>query len=141
MKTFIFTLFLALCGIVGVQAQNKHLDSLHEALKNTKGDVKTEVNILNELCRELSNSDPKKALSNGRNALTLAQSNQYTKGEAIALKNIGVVYQYQDRNFSTGRGHHLTGCVNAHLGAHLSVAWQIPAHCLSQVLTRTRHTH
>ena len=70
MKAFIFTLFLALCITAGGQAQNKRLDSLQKALKNTKGNVKVEVDVLNELCWELSNSTPKEALSNGRKALS-----------------------------------------------------------------------
>lgn len=95
MRTSIFILLLSIWGFLGVKAQSKRIDSLQNALKNTQGNAKIEVDVLNELCWELNNSAPKQALTYGRNALVLAQTNQYIQGEATALKNIGVVYQYQ----------------------------------------------
>ncbi len=105
MKRAVITLLLIFCFMAHTQAQTPRIDSLQNALKTAKG-KNAQVDVLNELCWELSNSAPKKALSTGRQALDLAQSLPYSQGEATALKNIGVVYQYQG-NYPQALEHYL----------------------------------
>ena len=52
----------------------------------------TAVRALNELYRVNLNSNPKKALNYTLNALDLAMSLNYKKGEASCYNNIGVVF-------------------------------------------------
>ena len=99
MKIIRYFLLLHVLVFYGVQAQNKQIDSLQKVLasfKNRKPETpRQKVDVLTELCWELNESNPKKALAYGIEALGLAKNIKYTKGEATTLKNIGVLYQYQ----------------------------------------------
>ena len=99
MKVIRYFLLLHVLVVFGVQAQNKRIDSLQKVRESIKGNstkaARQKVDIFTELCWELNESDPKKALGFGKEALTLAKTIKYTRGEAISLKNIGVLYQYQ----------------------------------------------
>ena len=99
MKTIPYLLLFQVLVFFGVQAQNKRIDSLQKVFKIIKSNNlkanQQKVDVLTELCWELNQSDPKKALAYGKEALTLAKSIKYTKGQATTLKNIGVLYQYQ----------------------------------------------
>ncbi len=110
MKTIRYFLLFQVLVFYSVQAQNEQIDSLQQALKQLKQRKpkvpRQEVDILTELCWKLNESDPKKALSYGIEALALARSSKYTKGEAVALKDIGVLYQYQG-NYPQALDHYL----------------------------------
>lgn len=80
------------------QSQNVDLASqiltlLHQ-INNTNKD-KEKVELYNQLCEILDNSEPVKARKYAQTALELAQKNNYYQGEAESFKNIGVVYQLQ----------------------------------------------
>lgn len=68
-------------------------DSLENALKTAKGDLK--VKTLNELFRVYVNSDPVKAIGYTREALTLATEIEDKKGMAASYNNLGVAYRSQ----------------------------------------------
>ncbi len=68
-------------------------DSLENALKTAKGDLK--VKTLNELFRVYINSDPVKAIGYTREALTLATEIEDKKGMAASYNNLGVAYRSQ----------------------------------------------
>ncbi len=68
-------------------------DSLENALKTAKGDLK--VKTLNELFRVYVNSDPVKAIGYTRAALTLATEIEDKKGMAASYNNLGVAYRSQ----------------------------------------------
>lgn len=68
-------------------------DSLENALKTAKGDLK--VKTLNELFRAYINSDPVKAIGYTREALTLATEIEDKKGMAASYNNLGVAYRSQ----------------------------------------------
>lgn len=69
------------------------LDSLENALKTAKGDLK--VKTLNELFRFYMNADPVKAIGYTREALTLATEIDDKKGMAASYNNLGVAYKSQ----------------------------------------------
>ncbi|OJJ14740.1 hypothetical protein BKI52_41635 [marine bacterium AO1-C] len=99
MKIIRYFLLFNVLVFYAAQAQNKRIDSLQQVRQGIKSNdakaIKQKVDVLTELCWELNESDPKKALGFGKEALLLAKTNKYTQGEAVALKNIGVLYQYQ----------------------------------------------
>ncbi|NOS93077.1 MAG: tetratricopeptide repeat protein [Cyclobacteriaceae bacterium] len=68
-------------------------DSLENALKTAKGDLK--VKTLNELFRVYINSDPVRAIGYTREALTLATEIEDKKGMAASYNNLGVAYRSQ----------------------------------------------
>jgi len=89
MKTSLTLFLLALCSF----AYANQADSLENALKTVKGDLK--VKTLNELFRAFVNSDPVKAIGYTREALTLATEIDDRKGMAAAYNNLGVAYKNQ----------------------------------------------
>lgn len=69
----------------------KQLDSLLLVLdKTTEGNDR--VDILNEISYNYRRIEPQKVIEYGRKARKLAIVNNYTKGEAIAYKNMGIGY-------------------------------------------------
>lgn len=90
---------IAVCFILlslnnGVCAQ-KSLDSLQSLLPKTSG--KERVDVLNEICSQMGDIAPLKALEYGGLAQKEATSLAYPKGEVIALKSIGNIYARQTR--------------------------------------------
>ena len=82
-----------------LNSQNKTIDSLTNCLIHSKLDTQ-KVNILQELCRKHLFSDSKKALSYGKQALSLSKELNYKKGSAKALHNLGIVH-YNDGSYDT----------------------------------------
>jgi tetratricopeptide (TPR) repeat protein len=66
------------------------------ALPKTTG--KEKVDVLNQLSEKYQNTAPKQARKYAQEAMELAQDLAYTLGEALAYKNIGVVYHLQGNN-------------------------------------------
>ncbi len=88
------TMLLAILCLFGVAAAfGSPTDSLENALKTAEGDKK--VKIMNELFRAYINSDPVKAITYTREALTLATSIDDKKGMAASYNNLGVAYRNQ----------------------------------------------
>ncbi len=89
MKNILLTCLLALSQL----AYSNPTDSLENALKTAKGDLK--VKTLNELFRAHMNSNPVKAIGYTREALTLATEINDQKGMAASYNNLGVAYKSQ----------------------------------------------
>ncbi len=79
--------------LLSLSASANPADSLENALKTAKGDLK--VKTLNELFRVYVNSDPVKAIGYTREALTLATEIEDKKGMAASYNNLGVAYRSQ----------------------------------------------
>lgn len=71
----------------------QNLDSLNNQLDITEG--KEKVDVLNNLFIYYSQLNPTKALEYSMEALELAEQNDYQRGKANALNNIGVIYKNQ----------------------------------------------
>ncbi len=85
---------LAIIWVLGLSsAFGNPIDSLENALKTAEGDKK--VKIMNELFRAYLYSDPVKAITYTREALTLATSIDDKKGMAASYNNLGVAYRNQ----------------------------------------------
>ena len=82
-----FSLFF--CALASAQK----IDSLQAVLDTTKNDRK--VKTLNELFRANLESDPVKALSYTREALSLATEINDRRGMAASYNNLGIVYRNQ----------------------------------------------
>lgn len=82
-------LFLFSNGLTAYQ----NLDSLNNQLEQAKGTEK--VDVLNNLFIYYSQLNPTKALEYSMQALELAEKNNYQRGKAAALNNIGVIYKNQ----------------------------------------------
>lgn len=85
-------LLIGICLIFAINSNAQNIDSL-KALAANKDT--TAVRALNQLYRLNLNSNPKKALNYTLNALDLALSLNYRKGEASCYNNIGVFYKNQ----------------------------------------------
>lgn len=68
-------------------------DSMIARLDSVKGEVK--VDLLNEVADIDSKTSPDKCLRYAKQALELSLRIKYTKGEAAARKNIGIIYRFQ----------------------------------------------
>lgn len=77
-------------------AQHDDLKALEGQASKVNG--KEKVDVLNQISEAYQNTDPKIALQNARQALELAQAFTHTLGEALAYKNIGIVYHLQGNN-------------------------------------------
>ena len=85
---------LAIIWVLGLSsAFGNPIDSLENALKTAEGDKK--VKIMNELFRAYLYSDPVKAITYTREALTLATAIDDKKGMAASYNNLGVAYRNQ----------------------------------------------
>jgi len=75
-------------------AQNKTIiDSLQRAIKSAKNDTE-KVNFIYALSSEYRNFNGDSALILSKNALALAEKNNYLKGQARCYNNIGLIYHY-----------------------------------------------
>lgn len=91
-----FYLFMIFFSVMGY-SQNSKTDSLKSLVK-TAADDTTRVNLLNTISYSLFTSAPAEAVDYGKQALNLAESTNFKKGIAYALKNIGLGY-YMQGNF------------------------------------------
>jgi class 3 adenylate cyclase len=74
-----------------MMAQDKVLDSMKYVLSKALPDT-NKVNTLNALSRRTINSSPEEAFAYGARALQLADSLNFTRGKAYALKWVGLYY-------------------------------------------------
>src|ERR1019366_9064393 len=88
-----------------VFAQTKKLDSLLTLLKTDKEDTNKVIHLCT-LCRQFNNvGGDDKGLVYGKQALVLAQSLSFKKGEAQSYNNIGNIYDNQG-NYSEALENH-----------------------------------
>lgn len=92
-------LFSAVLGFSSV-AQDKLMDSLQSALTAQKEDT-SRVNTLLLISKTYLGSSPDDAIAYGHKARDLAVKLQFKKGEAYALKNIGIGYYVQAKYIET----------------------------------------
>jgi len=93
-KWFCFTFFLILIHIQ-CHPQNINPDSL-ELIIESSGEDTIKVNALNELSYFHFGSDPEKAIELALEARSLAEQLNFRKGQAYALKNLGLANYIQD---------------------------------------------
>jgi len=89
MKKLLLLLFLLLIQLITF-AQNTKLDSMQAQLATAKDTVK--VNLLLDISKAYVGKDREKVISYARQAEKLAQTHHFARGEAYALKNIGLAY-------------------------------------------------
>jgi two-component system, NtrC family, sensor kinase len=92
MKVLIFSLFFLLNGITGM-SQQITLDSLINELVIAKDTTK--VNLLLEISKGYLGSDNEQAITYAKQAKALAEKENFPRGAAYALKNIGMAYYMQ----------------------------------------------
>ena len=89
MKRPLLIFFLLLIQLITF-AQNTKLDSLQAQLITAKDTVK--VNLLLDISKAYLGKDQGKVIYYARKAEKLAQTHRFARGEAYALKNIGLAY-------------------------------------------------
>src|ERR1700752_2257351 len=90
LKTLIF--FLSVVhSLFAFGQDNRTIDSLNVLLSKVKDDT-NKVIILNNLCNQYENSDPKKALVYANKGDSLATYLNFQRGKALCLDNIGTLY-------------------------------------------------
>lgn len=92
-KKLLITGILILYSCLITVASGSKSDSLFLALKNAEDTAK--IDILNDLCWELRNSNPSKAAKFGETAIRLADSLHYQQGKLQAMSFTGVCYRNQ----------------------------------------------
>lgn len=95
MRIITSILFLISTVWLPVRGSSSVADSLEKALIQYKTADTLRVNLLNEIANEIRGVDGEKSLVYATNALDLAQTLSYKKGEAEALKTIGTHYYYK----------------------------------------------
>ena len=86
-------LFLLLAGVF-VNAQDVRVDSMKMLLREMGADT-TRVNTLNAIADALYRSDPHEAIRYSTEALDLAEQLNFSRGEALAYKNLGLGFYMQ----------------------------------------------
>ena len=94
MKKLLLLLFLFFFGINAFAQQSK-LDSLKAALATVKDTTK--VNLLLDISKAYVGADRQQAIGYAKQAQKLAQQHHFPKGEAYALKNIGLAYYMESK--------------------------------------------
>ncbi len=97
MKKACLIVLLLLCGCAWAQADN--IDSLKAELKKTAVDT-AKVNLLLQLSGALWKTEPDTAIHYAGQANALAEQMGFTKGKALALKNIGLAYYIKGDYFN-----------------------------------------
>lgn len=83
---------MLLLGLTGILwGQGNATDSLKSVL-TTLGDDTTKVNVLLEIGSQLFRSQPDEAIRYSEDAIALSEKVNFPKGQAYALKNIGLAY-------------------------------------------------
>lgn len=90
-----FILLLSVCA-----AQNTAIDSLKSVLSKQKEDT-NKVNTLVLISKSHAQSSPEQAINYGNQASFLANKLNFKRGEAYALKNVGVGYYLQSKYLET----------------------------------------
>ena len=80
--------------------QLKEIDSIKLAIKSAKEDT-NKVNSLLLLSKKYFNEEPEEAIKIANQARNLAEKIKFKKGEAYALKNIGIGYYMQGKYLET----------------------------------------
>jgi signal transduction histidine kinase len=92
MKKILPHLFLFFLPLLSLGQTNK-IDSLQAALATAKDTIK--VNLLLDISKSYISSDPTQAIMYANQAKNLASDLKFQRGEAYALKNIGLAYYVQ----------------------------------------------
>ena len=92
-KIWVFAIFL-IGWSSNSYGQDPTADSLKSLIDNSKVDT-TQVNALNDLSYYVLNLDPQEAIKYGLMAREMSELINYGKGQAFALKNMGLGYYYQ----------------------------------------------
>lgn len=96
-KCFI-ALLLAICFFnFQCLSQSKQIDSLKKIIKNAANDS-SKVDNLNLLSKNYFSVDPLISLQYSNSAKEISKQLNYQKGQALALKNIGIAYYMQSQN-------------------------------------------
>src|ERR1700740_329146 len=98
-RSFIL-LLAAVLFLSPAMAQDRAMDSLKNALTKS-GEDTSRVNTLIALTKAFLGSSPDTSLSYASQARDLAARLRFTKGEAYALKYIGIYYYNQAKNIET----------------------------------------
>lgn len=88
---------------INLQAQNS-IDYLIRRQENTKGTEKAD--LLNQISRELRESDRMASLNYAKKAYEHSKSISYNAGQALALKNEGIIWFFLGKNDSAAFYYH-----------------------------------
>ncbi|KAF0202027.1 MAG: family 3 adenylate [Bacteroidetes bacterium] len=99
MRTLFISVLFLVTGI-SVHAQTKQADSLKLLIRNANDDT-LKVNTLIDISGSLLRVDANEALRYANDALSLAKQLDFVRGEAYALKNIGMSYYFQGNYIET----------------------------------------
>ena len=95
MRPIYFTLlFVGFTYVLNSQLTPAVIDSLELRLKNTQDNIE-KVDIMNDLSIRYYRVSVEREREYAYKALALSREIEYLKGEAVALKNIGVVDNHQ----------------------------------------------
>jgi len=86
-----YLLFLFLISVAGAHAQMSPADSLGRLVARSLPDS-NRVKLLNELAKTFRSAQPEMFLKHAQEALVLADSINFTPGQALALKSIGLYF-------------------------------------------------
>ncbi|REJ82369.1 MAG: adenylate/guanylate cyclase domain-containing protein [Bacteroidetes bacterium] len=96
----LFTLLFLFLSAVSLHAQDPVIDSLRKELDKANSDT-LKIDILNAISKNYFNTDPNMALVSASDANQFANRINYQKGEALALKNMGIAYYLQAKYLET----------------------------------------
>lgn len=99
LKAFILPIALVLISFDGL-GQGKEIDSLKSVLRVAKDDT-SKVNTLLLLSKKYFSEEPSEAIRVATQAKNLAEKLKFKRGEAYALKNIGIGYYMQGKYLET----------------------------------------
>ncbi len=99
-KIRILTLVFAICINTNTFAQGKKIDSLKNVLAKSQEDTNKVLTLI-AISKALVNSSPEEALGYATKARELANNVKFVKGEAQALKYIGIYYYNGNKNVET----------------------------------------
>ncbi len=99
-RSGIFSFLMMICFCSASFTQDKITDSLKTVLGKSKQDS-SKVNTLVALSKAYVNSSPEQALQYATQAKDLAEKLQFIKGQAYALKYIGIYYYNSGKNVET----------------------------------------
>lgn len=94
-KTMCVILVIITLNLLAVLGQDATADSLKAVITKLDDDT-SRVNTLNDLSYHLFRSEPEQTIQYGTEAFRLAETLDYLKGQAFALKNIGLGYYMLD---------------------------------------------
>ncbi len=92
----IFFLLTCILLFLFCKAQDREIDSI-KAVLSTSGEDTNTINTLLLLSRYYVSNSPEETIQYAEDARKLSVKLNYKKGEAVALKNIGIAYYYQGK--------------------------------------------